>query len=108
VTSGFVGKLLVFGAAIEAGYPWLVVIGVVTSAIAAFFYLRVLVVMYMQESDDVPAQTPERAGPRAWEGLGPAASGVVALSALATLVLGLFWSPLIGAAQHATIFFPGT
>ena len=96
LTSGFVGKLLVFGAAIEAGYSWLVVVGVLTSAIAAFFYLRVLVVMYMEEPVDEP--TPPR----------PALStAVVGLTALATLGLGLFWSPLIEVAQDATVFFSG-
>jgi NADH-quinone oxidoreductase subunit N len=93
LTSGFVGKLLVFGAAVEAGYVWLVVIGVLASAIAAFFYLRVLVVMYMQESD-TPA--PERRG-------GVLAFGVVALTALATLVLGLYWTPLIDLAEKASL-----
>ena len=94
LTSGFVGKLLVFGAAIDAGYSWLVVVGVLTSAVAAFFYLRVLVVMYMEEPD------------RTVEPSRPAFStAVVGLTALATLVLGLFWSPLIELAEKATIFY---
>ncbi|MBA2313016.1 MAG: NADH-quinone oxidoreductase subunit N [Actinobacteria bacterium] len=97
VTSGFVGKLVVFGAAIEAGYSWVVVIGMLTSAIAAFFYLRVLVVMYMQEPDESRPPIP----------VGRAASTVVALTAVATIILGLFWSPLIGAAEDATFFFVG-
>ena len=94
LTSGFVGKLLVFGAAIEAGYSWLVVIGVVTSAIAAFFYLRVLVVMYMEEpTRDLQVSRPAFS------------SAVVGLTALATIVFGLFWSPLIEFAEKATIFY---
>lgn len=96
LTSGFVGKLLVFGAAIEAGYSWLVVVGVLTSAIAAFFYLRVLVVMYMEEpGEGAPPPRPAFS------------SAVVGLTALATLGLGLFWSPLIEVAQDATVFFSG-
>ena len=95
LTSGFVGKLVVFGPAIDAGYTWLVVIGMVTSAIAAFFYLRVLVVMYMQEADEVRPSIP----------VGRVSAGIVALIAVATVVLGLFWSPLIDAAQQATFFF---
>jgi NADH-quinone oxidoreductase subunit N len=97
LTSGFVGKLVVFGAAIEAGYSWIVVVGMVTSAIAAFFYLRVLVAMYMQEPDGEAAPVP----------VGRLSAGVVALTAIATVVLGLFWSPLIGAAERATFFFAG-
>jgi len=95
LTSGFVGKLVVFGPAIDAGYTWLVVIGMVTSAIAAFFYLRILVVMYMQEADEVRPSIP----------VGRVSAGIVALIAVATVVLGLFWSPLIDAAQQATFFF---
>jgi len=96
-TSGFVGKLVVFGAVIEAGFAWVAVVGVVTSAIAAFFYLRVLVVMYMEERTAVSTPRSE-----AHTGL---AKGVVAMSALATLVLGLYWSPLIDIAERATFFF---
>jgi NADH-quinone oxidoreductase subunit N len=94
-TSGFVGKLLVFGSAIEAGYSWVAVVGVLTSTIAAFFYLRVLVVMYMQEAPEDAI----RARPAGW------GHAVVALTALATLGLGLYWGPLIAAAERATFFF---
>ena len=93
LTSGFVAKLVVFGAAVEAGYTWLVVIGVLASAIAAFFYLRVLVVMYMQESDE-PAPTAEG---------GVLGFGVVAIAALATIVLGLYWTPLSEIAEKARL-----
>ena len=94
LTSGFVGKLLVFGAAIDAGYSWLVVIGVLTSAVAAFFYLRVLVVMYMEEpTGDLEVSRPAFS------------SAVVGLTAAATIFLGLFWSPLIDFAEKATIFY---
>ena len=97
LTSGFVGKLLVFGAAVEAGYSWLVVVGVLASAIAAFFYLRVMVAMYMQE----------REGPEEPTRFGPLATGVVALTAVATIVFGLLWSPLINVAEKATFFAGG-
>jgi NADH-quinone oxidoreductase subunit N len=98
LTSGFVGKLVVFGAAVEAGYTWLVVVGVLASAIAAFFYLRVLVVMYMQE----PAEGSEPVA------VTPLAAGVVALTAAATIILGLYWGPLIEAAEKATFFVAGS
>ncbi len=48
LTAGFVGKAVVFGAAVDAGYTWLVVVGVVTATAGLFFYLRVIVLMYMQ------------------------------------------------------------
>jgi NADH-quinone oxidoreductase subunit N len=97
ITSGFVGKLVVFGAAIDAGYWWLVVVGAVASAIAAFFYLRVIVIMYMQEPDeDAQFAAPE-----------PGAGAVIALAAAATIVFGLFWGPLIDLAEEATFVAGG-
>jgi NADH-quinone oxidoreductase subunit N len=54
LTAGFVGKLEVFRAGIDAGLTWLVVIGVVSSVIAAFFYLRIAGMMFLEEPGDVP------------------------------------------------------
>ncbi len=56
-TAGFAGKLVVFQAGVDAGLPWLVVIGVASSVIAAFFYLRIMGMMFLE---DVPegAQEP--------------------------------------------------
>ncbi|MDQ3879200.1 MAG: NADH-quinone oxidoreductase subunit N [Actinomycetota bacterium] len=94
-TVGFVGKLVVFGAAVEAGYWWLAIAGVVSSMIAAFFYLRVLVVMYMQEADESQIS---------WGG-GSLSHAVIGLAAIATVGLGLAWGPLIHVAEKATMFF---
>ena len=47
--AGFVGKLQVFTAGVDAGLTWLVVIGVVSSVIAAFFYLRIMGMMFLEE-----------------------------------------------------------
>lgn len=48
---GFIAKWYVFSAAIEAGYAWLAIIGVLTSVVSVFFYLRVVVMMYMTPPD---------------------------------------------------------
>jgi NADH-quinone oxidoreductase subunit N len=54
-TIGFVGKLYLFGSAVQAGYVWLAVIGVLNSAISVFYYLRLLVLMYMREpAEELP------------------------------------------------------
>jgi NADH-quinone oxidoreductase subunit N len=48
--AGFVGKFLIFGAAVENGWTWLAVIGVLNSLVSAYFYLRPIVQMYMNEA----------------------------------------------------------
>jgi NADH-quinone oxidoreductase subunit N len=97
LTSGFVAKLVVFGPAIEAGYAWVVVVGALASTVAAFFYLRVMVVMYMQEPDEDSAPVT----------VGPISAGVVAFTALATIFFGILWGPLFTMAEKATLYFSG-
>jgi len=49
LTAGFMGKLLVFSSAVREGYTWLVVIGVLNSAVSAYYYLRLIIVMFFRE-----------------------------------------------------------
>ncbi|MEO1014449.1 MAG: NADH-quinone oxidoreductase subunit NuoN [Pseudomonadota bacterium] len=49
-TGGFFGKLFVFGAAVEAGLVWLAIIGVLMSAVAAFYYLRIVKIMWFDDA----------------------------------------------------------
>ena len=51
-TAGFMGKFWLFGAAIDAGYVWLAVIGVLNSAISLYYYIRIVVFMYLKKDDD--------------------------------------------------------
>ncbi|MEX2324240.1 MAG: NADH-quinone oxidoreductase subunit N [Nitriliruptoraceae bacterium] len=51
ITAGFVGKLMVFQAGIAAGFTWLVIIGVLSSAVAAYFYLRIAGTMFLEQPD---------------------------------------------------------
>jgi NADH-quinone oxidoreductase subunit N len=48
-TSGFFGKLFIFQSAIEGGFTWLAVLGLLNSVLAAYYYLRVIVFLYMKE-----------------------------------------------------------
>src|SRR3954465_8154177 len=60
LTGGFFAKFYVFSAALHGNLIWLTVIGVVNSAVAAYYYLRVIVVMYMREpAGNVDAPLPE-------------------------------------------------
>ena len=49
LTAGFMGKIFVFSAALKQGYVWLVVIGVLNTAVSAYYYLRLIVVMFFRE-----------------------------------------------------------
>jgi len=92
LTSGFAGKFAVFSAAIAGGDLPLVIVGVVASAIAAFFYVRVIVLMFF--SDPVP-DGPQVVVPSVFTGL---AVGVGALSAV---VFGIVPQPVLSLASHA-------
>src|SRR6188508_685938 len=48
-TAGFMGKFWLFGAAIDSGYVWLAVIGVLNSAISLYYYVRIVVFMYLKK-----------------------------------------------------------
>jgi NADH-quinone oxidoreductase subunit N len=88
---GFTGKLMVFRAAVNQGLVWLAVIGVFNSLLSAFYYLRVVYVMYMQP---LPRRRPAFA---------PSFSitAVASLAALAVVVVGIYPEPLLVAAQEA-------
>ncbi len=51
-TAGFVGKFYLFSAALKAGFVWLVILSVLNSVVSAYYYLRVIVAMYMQEPEE--------------------------------------------------------
>ena len=79
ITGGFFAKFYVFSAALQANLVGLVIIGVLNSAVASYYYLRLIVVMYMREArEDLPL-------PRIPLGLGTA----LAVSLAATIYLGV-------------------
>jgi proton-translocating NADH-quinone oxidoreductase chain N len=92
LTSGFIGKFAVFSAAIGGGALPLVIVGVLASAIAAFFYVRIIVLMFFSDTVD---DGPEVVVPSVYTGI------AVAVGALATVVLGVYPSPLLALATHA-------
>jgi NADH-quinone oxidoreductase subunit N len=89
-TLGFVGKFYLFRSVLEGGYVGLALIGVLTSLISAYYYLRVVVIMYMQEGE--PEITPS-----GWLNI------TAGFTALATVVLSLFASPLFEWASQAVL-----
>jgi NADH-quinone oxidoreductase subunit N len=97
-TAGFIGKWYIFSAAVSAGYYGLAVIGVLTSVISVFFYLRVVVMMYMSERPDGAT-----AGPGQVTSLGMAA---LTVAIIAIFYLGILPTQVLdlAAASIATIF----
>ncbi len=94
-TAGFIGKWYIFAAAVERGYYWLAIIGVLSSVVSVFFYLRIVVMMYMTEGSDIPRP---RVPGAAMAGLGFATAAVFYLGVLPTRVIDL------AMASIATIF----
>jgi NADH-quinone oxidoreductase subunit N len=91
-TAGFVGKFYVFTAAWQSGYQWLTVIAVITSAIAAFFYLRIVVQMYMSEP---VRETPMITDRGLTLGIG--------LSAVGILFFGILPTPIIEVVRQSVL-----
>jgi NADH-quinone oxidoreductase subunit N len=95
LTSGFIAKLTAFGAGISADLTWLVIVGVVASAIAAFFYLRVVVLMFFTSAAGDP---PAIALP------GIMTSLTVGVTAAATILIGVWPEPLLDLVQRVGVF----
>ena len=89
-TLGFVGKFYLFRTALQGGFVGLALIGVFTSLVSAYYYLRVVVIMYMQEGEPQVRSEP-------WLNL---TAGAAAVS---TVVLGLFSAPLFSWASQAIL-----
>lgn len=81
LTAGFVGKLLVFAAAVQAGLYGLVIVGVLTSVVSAFYYMRVVVNMYLRDTSDSLEPSLET----------PYVRWAINISLAGTLIFGIFY-----------------
>ncbi|MFN2613841.1 MAG: NADH-quinone oxidoreductase subunit N [Actinomycetota bacterium] len=93
-TAGFMAKFFVFQSAANARETGLVVAGVLTSALAAFFYLRVIVLMWLQDPEEETMAI----------GVTPAAGLALTLVALVTIAFGVWPQAMMDLARHAAIF----
>ncbi|MEP7358812.1 MAG: NADH-quinone oxidoreductase subunit N [Anaerolineales bacterium] len=87
-TVGFVAKFYVFRATLDAGYLWLALIGVITSLVSAYYYLRIVVNMYMREGEGLALSR-------------PVLNLAVGATALATFIFGILPGPLMRLATNA-------
>ncbi len=87
-TAGFMGKFWLFSAAIESGYVWLAVIGVLNSAVSLYYYIRIVV--YMMLKNEPAGSEPKQT---------PALAFALGVAVVATLLLGVYPQPLFEFAQ---------
>ncbi len=89
-TAGFIAKFSLFRAAVDAGYLWLALVGVITSLVSAYYYLRVVVLMFMRPGEGRALTH-------------PTLNLAVGLTAAATLVIGLVPGPFLDLAQRSLL-----
>lgn len=95
-TAGFVGKLYIFKSAVEAGMTWLAALALIFAAISAYFYLRLVMVMYMREPSDHSETAPHMV-------MSPTLSIVLACTVAGVVIFGVYPNPLINFAMQAVL-----
>ncbi len=90
-TAGFTGKFYIFAGALDAGYVWLAILGVLNSAVSLYYYLRVMVFMYFKD----PQEEFD------WIQLKPGVTICVVLSVIAVLYLGILPGGVMSLAKLA-------
>ncbi len=92
-TALFFGKFLLFGAAINSGLLWLAIVGILNSVVSLFYYVGVIRAMYLMPASDGAPDLPETALART----------LLAVTMLATLIIGVFPQPFIRLVNTASI-----
>ncbi len=95
-TAGFIGKFYLFMAAVDSGLAWLAVVALLFAAVSAYYYLRVVMVMYMREPEPGTAPAPRLIA-------SPALSIVLACAIAGVVLLGLFPNPLVSLTTQAVL-----
>jgi len=95
-TAGFIGKFYVFLSAVEAGMTWLAVLALIFAAISAYYYLRLVMVMYMREPGEVTATSPRLV-------MSPTLSIVLACAVAGVVIFGVYPNPLVNLARQAVL-----
>jgi NADH-quinone oxidoreductase subunit N len=98
-TAGFIGKFYIFKGAIEAGYIWLAVIGMINSVISVGYYLRVIVYMYFKEEGAVVEERPLKIG------FSPAMAVALVVAVYGVLWIGILPGGYIDFAKSAFLSF---
>lgn len=94
LTGGFFGKFYIFRAALQSNLVWLTVLGLLNSSVAAYYYLRILVVMYMREPSEATSEVELLSAPM---------KAALVLPALGTFLLGIFPSAVLNFASKSAV-----
>lgn len=94
-TAGFIGKLYLFAALINAQWFWLAIVGAINSVISLYYYVRIFRNMFLRDPEDLKGEIR----------FAPVQVAVLLLLAIPTLVLGLYFGPLVGFAQASVVMF---
>ncbi|HVT45005.1 MAG TPA: NADH-quinone oxidoreductase subunit N [Thermoanaerobaculia bacterium] len=95
-TAGFIAKFYIFKVAVDSGHVGIALIGILTSIVSVYYYLRVVYFLYMKDSGTAPAIH-----------AGPFATGALAISMAGIMVIGLFPTPLFDTALEAALSLLG-
>lgn len=93
-TAGFIAKVYVFNAAVQADLVWLAIIGVINAVIAAYYYLRVVLYMYARDPETDEAFQPS-----------PYLGAALAAAVVGLFAIGVYPTPLIEASESAARVF---
>jgi NADH-quinone oxidoreductase subunit N len=95
-TGGFIGKFLVFGAAMRTEFYVLALVAIINSVIAGFYYLNIIRYMFFQDEDDNVITTVQIPG---------SLTAVIVFSCVFTIVMGIFAQPFINFVQSSLMMF---
>ncbi len=99
LTIGFIGKFYLFAAVIRGRFYWLALVGVLNSVVSLYYYLRPIKTMFL---DSPAGDEGTMAAADSWN------YGLMGVLAVATIVLGIYWAPVIAFANRSLHFFTGT
>jgi NADH-quinone oxidoreductase subunit N len=94
-TAGFIAKLYIFGAAISAGWIWLVLIAGITTVISLFYYIRVVKNMFFFKSDGISEPLVFDAGSKV----------ILFMLLIPVLLFGIYFTPIIEFARYSLKMF---
>jgi NADH-quinone oxidoreductase subunit N len=89
--AGFIGKVYLFKALVQKGVYWLAIVAALNSAVSLYYYARIVKAMFLEKAEDT-SEFP----------VSPLASALIFIFMVPTMVLGVYWEPVIRMAAEAS------